>query len=57
MFLFIEDLKDYAATYSLNVGDLQHEIPLVRKLQLKQPDQPKSIAKFLSSLIVFTIYC
>ena len=46
-FLFIEDLKEYVAAYSLNAGDLQHEIPLVRKLQLKQPDPPKSIVKFL----------
>ncbi len=34
-FLFIEDLKDYESTYSLNAGDLQYEIPLVRKLLLK----------------------
>ena len=48
-FLFI-DLKDYAAAYSLNAGDLQYEIPRVRKLLLKQPDPLKSIVKFLSFL-------
>ena len=37
-FLFIEDLKDQAATYSLYTVDLQREIPFVKKLLLKQLD-------------------
>ena len=49
-YLFIEDLKDYAGAYSLNAGDLQHEIPPLKKIPLKQPDPPKFIVKFLSFL-------
>ena len=45
---FIEDMKDHAATYSLNAGNLQHKILLVSKLLLKQPD-PHKIPFFLSS--------
>ena len=50
IFLFIEDLKNYATDYSLNANDLQHELPIVKKLQLKQPDPTKSLVKFLSFL-------
>ena len=49
-FLSIHHLKDYAAAYSLNATDLQYEIPIVKKLILKQPDQPKSMVEFLSFL-------
>ena len=49
-FLLIKDLKDYAAAYSLNTGDLQHEILLVKKLQKKQANPRNSIIKFLSFL-------
>ena len=49
-FLFIKDLKNYATAYSLNANDLQHEISLVKKFPMKQPDPPKSFVKFLSFL-------
>ena len=34
-YFLMEDLKDLATSYSLNTGNLQHEIPFVRKLLLK----------------------
>ena len=49
-FLSTHDLKNYATAYSLNAADLQHEIPIVKKLIIKQPDPPKSMAEFLSFL-------
>ena len=47
-FLFIEDVKDYAAAYSIKAEDLQHEIHLVSKIQLKHSDLIKSAVKFFS---------
>ena len=54
-FLFIKDLKNYATAYSLNANDLQHEIPLIIKLLLKQPDPPKCFVEFFSFLYSYIV--
>ena len=47
-FLFEEHLIKFAAAYSVNYGDLKHEIPLLKKLISKESKQPTSILQFLS---------
>lgn len=47
-FLYEEDLKAFASAYSVNQSDLKHEIPLMKKLFMKEPNQPTSLVQFLS---------
>lgn len=49
-FLSEKDLQAFAVAYSVSQHDLQHEIPLVKKLLMKEPKQPTSVAQFLSFL-------
>ena len=43
-------LVDFAIAYSICGHDLKHEIPLVKKLLLKESEQPTSLEQFLSFL-------
>lgn len=48
IFLFEEPLNTFANAYSVNQSDSKHEMPLVKKLLTKEPEQPTSIMQFLS---------
>ena len=56
-FLFIEDLKDYATAYLPNASDLQHEIPFVRKLRLKQPNSLFFLISYSEEIVISTWVC
>ena len=49
-FLSEKTLQAYANAYSISQYDLQHEIPLVKKLLNKEPKQPTSALEFLCFL-------
>ena len=49
-FLSEQLLVDFAIAYSICGHDLKHEIPLVKKLLLKESEQPTSLEQFLSFL-------
>ena len=53
-FLCDEDLTQFAIAYSINPNDLKHEIPLVKKLLKKEPQQqPKTLVQLLSLLLPY----
>ena len=45
-FLSEKTLQAYANAYSISQYDLQHEIPLVKKLLNKEPKQPNQLWNF-----------
>lgn len=49
-FLSEEPLNAFAKAYSVKQSDLKHEIPLVKKLLTKEPEQPATVMQFLSFL-------
>ena len=54
-FLCEQDLIQFAVAYSVNPDDLKYEIPLIKKLLTKEPQQqPKTIMQFLSLLLLLS---
>ena len=46
-------LNPFVIVYSKNQDDLKHELPLVKKLLMKEPQHPTTLIQFLSLLLPY----